>query len=197
MLENIYTTKMTANKKQLQNRFSKICSEVGRTSRFMALVMSVVIAVTMLCATVVMAALDNDKELITLYSKGEMVELENKPFIKENMTYFPLREIFEKLGVFDIETNSLVWNDGTILISVSEAAGNEPTYYEFNIGSNMIGVAHSKDSPIGVKVSLDDYFTALLVNDITYVPYTYVDYMLNKGIAGSTEKFDFIFIHIL
>ncbi|MDO5396604.1 MAG: hypothetical protein Q4G33_01625 [bacterium] len=60
MLENLYTTKMSANRKTLQNRFSQIRSEGGRFSKIMAAVMSAVVAVTMLCATVVMAAVGTD-----------------------------------------------------------------------------------------------------------------------------------------
>ncbi|MDO5396605.1 MAG: hypothetical protein Q4G33_01630 [bacterium] len=60
MLENLYTTKMSSNRKTLQNRFSKIRSEGGRFSKIMAAVMSAVVAVTMLCATVVMAAVGAD-----------------------------------------------------------------------------------------------------------------------------------------
>ena len=60
MFENLYTTKMSANKKALQSRFSKIRSKSGRFSKMMALVMSIAIAVTMLCATVVMAAVGSD-----------------------------------------------------------------------------------------------------------------------------------------
>ena len=43
MLENLYTTKMSMDKKKLQNRFSKIRSKNGRISKLMALAMSVVI----------------------------------------------------------------------------------------------------------------------------------------------------------
>ncbi|MBQ7901845.1 MAG: hypothetical protein IJ365_07800, partial [Clostridia bacterium] len=70
MLENLYTTKMSANKKQLQNRFTKIRSKSGRIAKLMALFMTIFLATTMLCATIVMAALDNEenKEPITLYS---------------------------------------------------------------------------------------------------------------------------------
>ena len=60
MLENIYTTKMSSNKKTLQNRFTKIRSKSGRLSKMMALVMSAAIAAAMLCATVVMAAVGPD-----------------------------------------------------------------------------------------------------------------------------------------
>ena len=60
MLENLYTTKMSANKKTLQNRFTKIRSKSGRISKIMAAVMSCAVAVTMLGATIVMAAVGSD-----------------------------------------------------------------------------------------------------------------------------------------
>lgn len=60
MLENLYTTKMSANKKILQNRFTKIRSKSGRISKIMAAVMSCAVAVTMLGATIVMAAVGSD-----------------------------------------------------------------------------------------------------------------------------------------
>lgn len=60
MFENLYTTKMSANKKTLQNRFTKIRSKSGRISKIMAAVMSCVIAITMLGGAVVMAAVGSD-----------------------------------------------------------------------------------------------------------------------------------------
>ena len=60
MLENLYTTKMSANKKTLQNRFTKIRRKSGRISKIMAAVMSVAIAVAMLGGAVVMAAVGSD-----------------------------------------------------------------------------------------------------------------------------------------
>lgn len=60
MFENLYTTKMSANKKTLQNRFTKIRRKSGRISKIMAAVMSCAISVTMLGATIVMAAVGSD-----------------------------------------------------------------------------------------------------------------------------------------
>lgn len=60
MLENLYTTKMSANKKTLQNRFTKIRSKSERISKIMAAVMSCAVAVTMLGGAVVMAAVGSD-----------------------------------------------------------------------------------------------------------------------------------------
>ncbi|MBQ4109739.1 MAG: peptidoglycan DD-metalloendopeptidase family protein [Clostridia bacterium] len=205
MLENIYTTKMSADKKQLQNRFLKIRSKSGLFSRIMAFIMTLFIAVTMLLTTVVMAALNSetDKELITFYSNGEIIKLKNKPFIKDNMTYFPLRETFEKLGVFEIKANQLIWDDGTIHITVTEAMEKEPVAYTIKLNSDTIDIKHSKDSRItnnnvkpvmNVKLQLPQE-TPLLVGDKTYVPYTFVDYMLNRGlgIRNHTGKFNFMF----
>jgi len=60
MLENIYTTKMSANKKQLQDRFTKMRSSSGKISKMMSVVMALLVAVTFVCATVVMASVVNE-----------------------------------------------------------------------------------------------------------------------------------------
>jgi len=207
MLENIYTTKMSANKKQLQNRFAKIRSSSGRFSKMMSFVMTIFVAVTFLCATVVMAALnigEEAKEPITLYSKGEIITLEDKPFIQNNMTYFPLRETFEKLGVFDIEGNELIWDNGTIYISVTENEQREPVLYVIKINSDTIDISHNKNTRlsvlneakpvVGLKLIMPQE-TPLLIGDKTYVPYTYLKYMLNSGLGltNKNEVFDFMF----
>ena len=206
MLENIYTTKMSANKKQLQNRFTKIRTKSGCISKIMSCVMAVFVAVTMLCATVVMAALnyDESKELITLYAKGKIINLENKPFILNNMTYFPLRETFEKLGVFDIEGNELIWDNGTIHIRVTENEQREPVSYIIKINSDTIDISHNKNTRLTIKNDKKPVMalkltmpeeTPLLIGDKTYVPYTYLKYMLNNGLGLTykNEVFDFMF----
>ena len=60
MFERLYTTKMSADKKSLQKRFSKIRSKSGRISRLMAIFMSVAVLITITCATIVMAAVGSD-----------------------------------------------------------------------------------------------------------------------------------------
>ncbi len=60
MLENLYTTKMSANKRCLQNRFAKIRSKSGRLSKIFAAIMSCAVAAAMLGATIVMAAVGPD-----------------------------------------------------------------------------------------------------------------------------------------
>lgn len=55
MLENIYATKMSVDRKQLQKRFSKIRSQNNKMSRLMAIFISVVVLITIGCDTIVMA----------------------------------------------------------------------------------------------------------------------------------------------
>ena len=101
MLENLYTTKMSANKKTLQNRFAKIRSKSGRFSKMMAAVMSVVIAVTMLGGIVVMAAVGNEEKNFFVDGKGYAIEpilIENSLATHTDNYFVPLRRTFEALG---------------------------------------------------------------------------------------------------
>lgn len=211
MLENIYTTKMSADKKSLQRRFSKIRSKNGKISKTMALFMTIFIVVTMIFATVVMAALDSEqslensdvKEPITLYSNGRLIILDNKPFVKDNIVYFPLRETFEKLGVFEIQGNEIVWDNWSINVKVTDDKTKEPVFYIIKIDSDIIDIKDVRDKRItgvsvqpamNVKLQIPKQ-TPLLIGDKTYVPYTFIDYMLNRGlgIRNNQSVFDFIF----
>lgn len=104
MLENLYTTKMSANKKTLQNRFSKIRSKTRRISKLMALVMSVVIAAAILCATIVMAAVDGleiNNGIIIVNGKKQTIDIqhiENSRYLNTDSYFVPLRRTFEMLG---------------------------------------------------------------------------------------------------
>ena len=101
MLENIYTTKMSAERKQLQNRFTKIRSRSGKLSKIAASIMAVVIAITFVCATVVMAAVVNEEEKFFINGKGYAITpilIENKLEVHTDSYYVPLRDTFEALG---------------------------------------------------------------------------------------------------
>lgn len=101
MLENLFTTKMSANKKFLQNRFLKIRSKSGWFSKTMALILSFAIAAAMLCATVVMAAMDGvDNGIVIVNGKKQTIDIkhiENSVYLNTDSYYVPLREIFEML----------------------------------------------------------------------------------------------------
>ena len=100
MLENLYTTKMSANKKTLQNRFTKIRRKSGRISKIMAAVMSCVIAVTMLGATIVMAAVGSDG--LEHWDKNEIYFLGSMSFTAntsgKNVPYWVNEDVTGKDG---------------------------------------------------------------------------------------------------
>lgn len=101
MLENLYTTKMSANKKTLQNRFTKIRSKNGRISKIMAVVMSCAVATTMLGGAVVMAAIGNEEKYFFVDGKGYAIEpvlIENQLATHTDNYFVPLRKTFEALG---------------------------------------------------------------------------------------------------
>ncbi len=60
MLENMYTTKISSNKKLLQSRFAKIHSKNKRFSKTAAVITTIFIVTAMLCTTMVMATFNND-----------------------------------------------------------------------------------------------------------------------------------------
>ncbi len=104
MLENLFTTKMSMNKKKLQSRFTKIHSKNGKFPEFMAMIMTMVLAVTMICATVVMAEMDGwglKNGVIIVNGKEQAVDIkhiESSQYLHTDSYYVPLRKVFEMLG---------------------------------------------------------------------------------------------------
>ena len=100
MLENLYTTKMSASKKTLQNRFAKIRRKSGWGSKIMAAVMSCVLAAAMLGGAVVMAAVGNEEKNFFIDGKGYAIEpilIENRLATHTDNYFVPLRKTFEAL----------------------------------------------------------------------------------------------------
>ncbi len=175
MLENLYTTKMSADKKTLQNRFAKIRRKSGRISKIAAAVMSCAVAVTMLGATVVMAAVDAVDKKVTVYLDNKSLGFTDEPFFYKNTAYVPLRETFQRLGVFDDDESKIIWNNGKIVIDIK----GHSDFYEIGIGDNKIiydGKAHEVNS-YAVR---EEPCGPLLMNDVTYIPFEYIDYILNR-----------------
>jgi len=199
MLENLYTTKMSAEKKMLQNRFSKIRSTSNRLSKIMALIMTIVIIVAMLCATIVMATVDslNDKEnTITFISDGKEIVFKNKPFVENNVLYLPLRELFERLDVLDDDYSAIDWDDGKIIIKYSEdiefgkVTSNIRTVnfcYGIEIGKaeitlNPPGTLPDKFEAMALPVTDKMNYAPVLKDSTTYIPWEYIDIMLSKAL---------------
>ena len=106
MLENLYTTKMSANKKTLQNRFTKIRRKSGRISKIMAAVMSCAVAITMLGATIVMAAVGSDG--LEHWDKNEIYFLGSMSFTANT----------SGKNVPDWVNEDVVGNDGNISVTI-------------------------------------------------------------------------------
>lgn len=174
MLENLYTTKMSTNKKTLQKRFTKIRSKSGRISRIMAAVMSAVIALTMFGATIVMAAIDAVDKKITVYCADKKLEFVNKPFFFQNTAYVPLREIFQKLGI-NCDEDTMAWDNGKIIINLKGYID----CYEINIGDNKI-IYNNKNHEINSHAVREESFAPILMNDTAYIPFEYIDCILNR-----------------
>lgn len=101
MFENLYSTKMSADKRQLQNRFYKIRSKSGRSAKIMSLAASVTAAAITLCCAAGVAAVANEEKNFYVNGKGYSVEpvlIENSLATHTDCYYLPLRKTFEALG---------------------------------------------------------------------------------------------------
>lgn len=78
MLENVYTTKMSTDRKKLQNRFSKIRSRNGRMAKLLAMILFAAILIAMACVTIMIAARVNDDEYAM--TENEFSDYINRPF---------------------------------------------------------------------------------------------------------------------
>lgn len=178
MLENLYTTKMSANKKFLQNRFTKIRRKSGRISKIMAAVMSCAIAVAMLGATIVMAAVtatyENQNEQIKyeIYNGSNMISLTNTPIIYGDSYYLPLRETLNAFGINDIQ-----WDGGKITISMphSQKEGFYADKCEIAIGSDYITYS---DGPASNRTMSA---VPILQDSITYVSEFFFEDLMRVG----------------
>ncbi len=178
MLENLYTTKMSANKKTLQSRFTKIRSKSGRISKIMAAVMSCAVAVTMLGGAVVMAAVtanyENQNKQIKyeVYNGNKLISLTNTPIIYGDSYYLPLRETLNAFGINDIQ-----WDGGKITISMphSQKEGFYADKCEVAIGSDYI--TYSDGSASNRTMSA----VPILQDGITYVSEFFFEDLMRVG----------------
>ena len=198
MLDNIYTTKMSANKKTMENRFSKIRSSNTRIHKVMATLMTVAVIITMLCANVVMAMVDektSEQYVIEVKKAETILDYYNKPFIENDTVYFPLRETFEKFGIMENKDSYINWDNGKIDICIAWSDNSDYAkeahsqlnngngvdvitllhYYRIEIGKNILTYNTTKNLA-GQDISSPKSMNSapLLRNGITYVPFEYL-----------------------
>lgn len=170
MLEKLYTTKMSAERKQLQSRFTKIRSRSGKLSKIAASIMAVVIAVTMLCATVVLAAVVNEEENFFINGKGYAITpilIENKLEVHTDSYYVPLRDTFEVLGYdvfYDVDKSKY------------ENLMDEFTFPQYD------------SEPYSKKV--DDEILKEIIHTPQYYLKDYVKTDVDRYIYGATHRFN-------
>ena len=152
MLENLYTTKMSANKKTLQNRFTKIRSKSGRISKIMAAVMSCAVAVTMLGGAVVMAAVGSDG--LEHWDKNEIYFLGSMSFTAntsgKNVPYWVNEDVTGKDGNISVTIRNYQMRRKTrgyvSLCTIAELSGSNGTTKLFSVSGGRINTAAAFDN---------------------------------------------------
>ena len=190
MLEKMFTTKMSMDKKKLQNRFSKIRSKNGKTSKFIALSVFAVIIVSIICASVWVAVSRQDDTTVNsdikLTFNGEIISFQNDPYIfsetlstglkTQTMAFFPLEELCQNLGA-ECEKN---FNEA--VIKIPGANDN----YKIGLGKNEIYY----ESLIGASATRETKTAPEAKNSTLYIPYEFIEYIFidanNYDIFGST-----------
>ena len=151
MLENLYTTKMSANKKTLQNRFTKIRRKSGRISKIMAAVMSCAVAITMLGATIVMAAVGSDG--LEHWDKNEIYFLGSMSFTAntsgKNVPYWVNEDVTGNDGNISVTIRNYQMRRKTrgyvSVYTIAELSGGNGTTKLFSINGAGINRAAAYD----------------------------------------------------
>lgn len=185
------TTGMTGNKETLKRRFTMIKNRkrIGKITQILSTILAVVIlATTVFTSGVLATAVFEDNSNIHFTCNGKVIDFTNKPFYENNTVYLPIRELFEKIGVMDNEENKIVWDNGKVYVTI---VGNATTYYMIEINNNLLGISHNRPftntSQMTMSISLTTS-PAILRNGATYIPYDFVDYMLNRGMVSHIEN---------
>ena len=190
MLEKMFTTKMSMDKKKLQNRFSKIRSKNGKTSKFIALAVFAVIIVSIICVSLWVAVNRQDDTAVNsdikLTYNGELLKFNTEPYVLSEtmstgysgqlMAFFPLEELCQKLAAeCEINLNEAV-------IKIPGANDN----YRISLGKNEIYY----ESLIGASATRETKTAPEAKNSTLYIPYEFIEYIFidanNYDIFGST-----------
>lgn len=177
MLENLYTTKMSTEKKQLQSRFTKIRSSSGKLSKIVASLVAGVILITFICASIVMAMFDGVQKRsndIKVYCGETILDFKNKPFFRNRTVYIPMTELFEKIGIDD--KSKITYDSGNIHIEIE----GHQNYYDIAINDNKIVYSYFfAESNNQISETITPY-SPVLLNGNVYIPFDYIDWILNR-----------------
>lgn len=169
-------------------------------------VVSAVIAAVMLSTTVFASGMLSgvtDDNYTVMFSNNAFddkeFEFQNKAFVENGEVYFPLRELFYIVGaVSDDDDGSYIkWDNGKIDLCIAydedcvvthESPNDGHSvdtvrfifYYSIEIGKSAL-IVNSEPTILGQDVSSEKAMNnaPVLKNGVTYIPYSYIDYMLN------------------
>lgn len=180
------TTGMSGNMKNLRRRFNMIKNTANTTKTIR--VLSVILSAFLLCSSLIIsgsaaAELLGDNYKITVTNQGKEIELKNKPFIKYNTVYLPLREMLQTENIDEI-----TYDNGMIQFFVYSKNG--PVQYRGNNYDFWINRVRI-DNPV-VYIGGFSYGSTendvmlnppVLTDGVTYVPYELFE-MLNQSGQG-------------
>ncbi len=209
MLKNIYTTRMTGAGKLLQTRFEKINTIPKRFSRIIAFISIVVLVMSLMITSFVMANVMSETVAEThmpeiyIINNGEVIELENKPFIENGEVYVPLREFFEKIGFME-NSAYINWDNGVIVMmlydknTMPDAFMSHTGYmYKIEIGKNELVINPTELVPnYNAKGTMSEEkmnAAPILRRDVTYVPYEYIYRIVERadnGVLSYKDKYN-------
>ena len=155
MFENLYTTKMSMDKKNLQNRFSKIRSKNGRVSKLMALIIFAVILIVMACVAIVLAINFNSNRDEYAMTENEFADFVSRP-IGATMA-----------DIYYADDGKFVFHYGEGLFIIhSQASLPDPklsSELDFVINLKKLNIAYSQQgsSVLDIKISKDGKYAYL------------------------------------
>lgn len=136
---------------------------------------SVLIAIVVFSTTVFANGIinENNGSSIEFFNDGERMNFVNQPFAANGTVYMPLREFMQKLGMDD-ETG-IVWDNGKITLYLE----GHSDYYVIEIDKKQINYDSVEPMPNSFATR-DVENPPLLVNDKTYIPYEYINFIFNR-----------------
>ncbi len=198
MFKNVYTTQMSGNSKALRKRFEKITAKPVRLRWLLSMLCMVTILTVFALGTIVMAQIENDNSKYTLdiTNNGEIIELENKPFIENGEVYVPLHELFTKLGLMESENAKIELKNNIVLISLCQKNLNEDVIAEYTsylykveigkselvVNPEVLMVKNTPDEVTSVVEPMDN--APILNGNIVYVPFSYAERMAERADYG-------------
>lgn len=207
MFKYVYTTRMSGNFKALERRFDKINGRPVKFKRVLTFACVIVILSVFALGTLVMAEFDGSAAEVKITNNGEVIELNNKPFVENGEIYVPLRELFTKLGFMSHPDAKLDWDNGVVLICLIEENQNEDSASKYTSYSYKIEIGKSElvinpDELIAMNKSY--LFTEpmnlapVLKGNVTYVPFAYAKRIVERadnGIQSPSDRYNLEFMY--